>query len=251
MYAYFALAALQAVGGFQSADIIRQNGDLQASINEMNAKYADVDAYNALTAGYSNANRYQDVVDATTAADRGAFASEGVAVGYGTAASVQTDNRTAGLLNTLQLQRSARDAAMGYQAQAINMRLGGQMTQLQSGLNANSAESQGIMSAIGTGVTGYQQSNLTGRGRDKDSGTNDKSWQNTSTTMQITPGGNGVATPSKYAGNDSDLGWYSTGEKGDTPGFYGHSDQWRPMSYSGNAYADTLGKYSFTGETGG
>ena len=244
MYAYFALAALQAVGGFQQADIIRQNGDLQSSVNNMNARFADLDAFNAKSAGYSNAARYDSVIDSTVGAGRAAYASENVAVGYGTAGDVEKDNKIAGLVNTLQLKRGAENAAAGYQTQAINIRLGGQMTQLQSGLNASAAQTQGIMSAIGTGVTGYQMSNLTGRGRDKDSGTNDKAWQSKTTTINSNSRGDGVVAPDGYSSN---LSWHrdpSTPIDSGQPGFFGHSSgpQWQNV---GN------GNYSFTGETGG
>lgn len=252
MYAYLALAALQTVGGFQSADIIRQNGDLSASVNDMNAKYADIDAHNALEAGYTNAARYQNTIDATVGADKTAYASEGVSVGYGTAGDVTTDNKIAGMVNTLQIQRSARDQARGFEGQAINIRLGGQMTRLQSNLNANAAQSSGMMQAISTGVSGYDRYNTTGKGSTGHTGSDAKPWQSKTTTVNATPDGNGMT--SKYAGDDSDLGWYSRG-KGDSPGFFGHSDQvgqWKPMSAQGDFYWDTLGgNHSFTSETGG
>lgn len=252
MGAYLALAGLQAVGGFQSADIIRQNGDLQASVNDMNAQYADLDAYRALESGYGNAARYQTTVDQTIAADRGAYASEGVQVGYGTAADVEGDNRIAGMVNTLQIQKNARNAAAGYQAQAINIRLGGQTIQLQAGLNASAAQSQGVMGAASTLLAGYGYSVSTGKGKDSNSGTNDQSWKKTGgPTINATPKGDAVTEPAGLRAPATEYGngygWYpetATPIDSGQPGFFGRG----PREIYGS---QALGDYSFTDEVGG
>src|SRR5438445_632081 len=118
MYAYLALAGLQLVGGYQQADIIRQNATLQSNIADMNAKYAQVDAYNAIESGYGNANKYAGQVDTAISSEREAYASADVDIKYGTAKDVESDNRIAGLENVLQIQRQAQNAAAGYEAQA-------------------------------------------------------------------------------------------------------------------------------------
>lgn len=240
MYAALALAAVQLIGGYQQADIIRKNGDLQTNVNNLNAQFADLDAFNATKSGYSTAARYQSVVDQTQGAVRGAYASEGVAVGYGTAGEVEKDNHIAGLMNTLQIQRNARDTAMGYQTQAMNIRLGGQMTQLQSSLSASASESSGALKAIGTGITGYQMDNLSGRGKDKDSGTSDRAWTSKASTVNVNSSGNGAAPPHLY---DNGYGWYPDAGKNGEPGFFGKGPR--------SSYASALGTYSFTSETGG
>jgi hypothetical protein len=172
MWAYLALAAAQLVGGYQQGELIRQNGDLQASINNMNAKYSDIDAYNAETAGISESARYATVIDATIAKQRTAYASDNVDVNYGTAAEVQADSKLTGFLNTLELQRQGRERALGYTVQGMNTRLGGQMTQLQSQMDAAAAEGKGVMGAISTGISGYSRSLSTGKGTTSKSGTN-------------------------------------------------------------------------------
>lgn len=246
MGAYLALAGLQIVGGFQSADIIRKNGDLQANIANMNAQYAELDAYKATEAGYGNAARYQSTIDQTIAADRGAYASEGVQVGYGTAAAVQGDNRIAGMVNTLQIQKNARDQAAGYQAQAINIQLGAQTIQLQAGLNADSTQSQALLGATSTLLAGYGMNQSTGKGKDSSSGTNGQSWKNKTVSMVANPSGDGVSVPSGMTGvgASAEPQWYPDPGKGGTPGFYGYG----PRSDFGST---ALGGYSFTSETGG
>ena len=212
MYAYLALAGLQVASGFQQGQIIRQNGDLQAEIQEANAKYAQVDAYNALETGYGNAAKYQDVVDATVAADRGAYASEGVQIGYGTAGQQENDNHIAGMVNTLQIQKQARDQSVGYQVQGLNFTMAGQMTQLQSTINAGAAQSAGILQGIQSGAMAAYYGNSAGQGKDSTTGSDSKPGQVKPVTMNLTPGGDGVT---------SSPGWYADPGVNGQPGFYG------------------------------
>jgi hypothetical protein len=253
MYAYLALAGLNLVGGFQQADIIRQNASLQAGVADMNAKYAQVDAYNALETGYGNANKYETGVDSAIGTERATYASENVDVKYGTAANVESDNNIAKVQNVLQLQRQAQNQAAGFQAQAINLHLGGQMTQLQGNLNASSAESQGIMSAITTGIAGYAYGQSTGKGTSSRTGLDAAPGaarrQGSPVSMNLTPAGDGVRGP---AGDESILKGYDNGYA-----WYGPSSQpffgKGPRSSYNSSMDESYERYSssFTGETGG
>ena len=171
LYAYMALAAVQAIGGFQQADIIRSNGELQTNIDDMNASFANYNAYQANAAGLSRAAQYADVVDSTNAADRAAFASSGVTIGYGTAGEVTANNTVAGMVNSLQLQKQGQQSAMGYETQGINLKLAGSMAGYQADLQADSTQAQGLMSAASTGLAGYAMSQSTGPGQAGKSGT--------------------------------------------------------------------------------
>ena len=224
MYAYLALAGLQLVGGYQQADIIRQNADLQAGISDMNAKYAQVDAYNALETGYGNAAKYQTGVNTAIGTERSAYASENVDLRYGTAASVESDNRIAAAQNVLQIQKQAQNQAAGFQAQAINLHLGGQMTQLQGNLNASSAESQGIMNAVTTGIAGYAYGQSTGKGTSSRTGIDSKPGSNRTSpvNMHITPSADGVRAPAGEGTTYSNgFGWYPDAGGNGQPGFFG------------------------------
>lgn len=250
MFAYMALAGLQAAGGFQEADIIRQNGDLQASIQQMNSKYADLDAYNALSAGYANSAKYEGAVDRANSKVRGAYASEGVAVGYGTAGDVEKDNRIAGMVNSLQIQRTARDQAMGYQTQAINFKLGSDMTQIQGGLNASLSSLSGITKGAGSLISGYTFDQSTGKGKDSNTGTNDQSWNAPTHEVQMTSDGKGMAPPQKlYQPEVGDSSAYSS--KNYDNGYTKWSDDFFGRQPRGQYNSALGGSYSFTSETGG
>lgn len=235
MYAYLALAALQVVGGFQSADITRQNGDLQNKIADMNSKFAEYDAFNARATGQTNAAKYAEQVQQTQSADKAAYASEGVDVNYGTAKNVESDNKVAAITNTLQIQKAAQNQAVGFENQAINIRLGGQMKVLQAGLDASAQESSGIMKGISTGVSGYAYDNSTGKGNSSRTGTDSTPKWNNQSSMWVTPDGQQIsgAASLRYQANTNggSPGWYPDSGSNGSPGFYGYGPR-------GNSFTD-------------
>lgn len=213
MPVFLALAALQAVGGFQQAQITRQNGDLQYDIAKMNAKYAELDAFNARAEGQGNAAKYESQANQVIGADKAAFAGAGVSIGYGTANDVVTDNKIAAKNNVLQIQRQAQNKAVGYETQGINILLGGRMQQLQSGLNAAAEQSAGIMKAVATGVSGYAYSQTTGKGTTSKTGTDSSPTYDRPINMNM-GGGPGDGVTNRMA-------WYPDSGPGGQPGFYG------------------------------
>ncbi len=158
MIALYALAAFQAASGLQQADLIRQQAGVTDAINQLNAKYTDIDADNAMKEGYTESARYQTEVDKTVGAQREGFAADGVDVNYGTAAEVQADTRVTGFLNNLDIQNQARAKALGLRQQASNIRLQGSMGRSQAELNAGGATTQGIASGLQSGFRAYTES---------------------------------------------------------------------------------------------
>lgn len=155
MWVYAALAAFQVASGFQQAQMIRENADLQNRVNDFNAAFAELDAYQAERQGFTDVSRYQTVVDKTLSDQRSAYAAQGVDVNYGTAAEVQAETRLTGILNMFDLQRQAREKAMGFKTEAINIRLQGGMRRLQSDLDASGVQRQAVIGAVSTGISGY------------------------------------------------------------------------------------------------
>lgn len=202
MWAYALLAGAQLVGGYQSADAIRRNGNIRSSINDMNAKFSELDAFNAVRDGQSKAARF-----ATTEADvigkqRTQMAAQHVDVNYGTAVDVQSDSKLTSMLNVLELQKQGRAQAMGLKMQAINTRLGSQMSELQSQMDASAAENHGFTSALSTGISGYERAQSTGKGLGSKSGSLDTpTWGGASYTDKTKPGGYG-SQPAWYFGSN-------------------------------------------------
>lgn len=234
MGAYLALAGLQLAGSYQMASITRQNGELQNDIANMNSQFAELDAFNARAKGQTDAARYGEQIQKVQAADKAAEAGAGITIGYGTAKDIDTDNKIAGMVNTLQIQRQAQNQAAGFQNQAINIRLGGSMTQLQSNLNASAQQMSGLTSAISTGVAGYAYSQSTGKGTTSHTGTDATpgTARDDAPTVHVTSTGDGIANqPTWYADNPS------YGYDSNHSGFYGYG----PRSSYGGSFTQEAG----------
>lgn len=152
-----ALAAAQAYSGYKQSEEIKQAAELQNALNEINAEYTEHDAYEAYKFGETEAAAYEPKISQTIGAQRTAYASEGVDVGYGTAAEVQKETRLTGQLNIIDIQNAARMKSLGLRQQADNIRRGMSVTKSQAEINADATLSKGALDAGATGYRGATQ----------------------------------------------------------------------------------------------
>lgn len=155
--AYAALAGFEVISGLQQAELIRNQARLTQAMGEMNAKFAELDAYEAEKFGYTQSAEYQKEIDATISQQRAAYMDQGIDVNFGTAAEVQQETRLTGFLNKLALQRQARARAMGIKTQASNLRLGATMTGAQADINSRAAVAQGVIGGAKAGISAYER----------------------------------------------------------------------------------------------
>lgn len=153
----FGLGGLQAASAFQQAEIIRRNADLKSQVDDMNAQFAELDAYKAEQYGYTQASRYGSMVDQTVGEERSKYADQNVDVGYGTAAQVQKQSRFTGYLNEVDMIQQAREKAMGLRQQAESYRLSGSAATAQGALDSGATEAAGLMQGGATSLSGYKR----------------------------------------------------------------------------------------------
>ena len=152
-----ALAALQAASALKQADEITMAAELNNQLSEVNAKYAEYDAYTAERFGFTESAAYQKNIDEVLGGQRAGYASQGVDIGYGTAAEVQNETKLTGALNIIDIQNQATMKAQGYLHQARNIRQGMSVAKSQAEIQANTVGTAGILNAAGTGYRGYTQ----------------------------------------------------------------------------------------------
>ena len=152
------LAAFQIISGYQQAELVRKSADLAKQVNDMNAEFAEVDAFHAEQRGESEVARYQSVIDATLASEKVANAVNNVAGNFGTAAEKTADTKLNGFLNQLDIRNQAHQQALGYKDQARNYRLAGASGVAQAGYNANAMQNSAIINAGATTISGYTRS---------------------------------------------------------------------------------------------
>ncbi len=125
-------SGFQLLSGVQQADQVSNNAALSKKIFEMNAEFADIDAYEALKSGLTEEARYAGVIDHTIGSQRAAFAANDVDANYGTAKEIQADTKLTGYLNLLDIRNHAHDVANGFKREASSYRLKNEMNQIES-----------------------------------------------------------------------------------------------------------------------
>ncbi len=150
--AAFALGAFQIISGFQQAELIRQQGQLKERIAEINAEFAEIDAFEAERLGFTQAIRFQSLIDSTISDTQLAFAAADVDVNFGTAKEIIADTKVVGILNTLDIQKQARERAAGFKAQARQFRLAGA---INAQTEAAGTQFRAITRGLTTALSGY------------------------------------------------------------------------------------------------
>lgn len=155
---YGGMAALQLAGGYFAAQNIRSTAKLNRDIADMNAEFAELDAYDATTEGFTQQARYQSVIDTTLADQQAIMTAQDIDVNYGSAASVAAETKMMGQLNMMEIEKRAQEQALGYKRQARDIRLGSSIQQADAKTRAGQAMLSGITSAAQSGLTGYERS---------------------------------------------------------------------------------------------
>jgi hypothetical protein len=155
---YGGLAGLQLAGGYFASQNIKETAKLNKKISDMNAQFAELDSYDALNEGHTEATRYQSVVDNTTAEQAAQLAAQDVDVNYGSAASIQAETHFTGEMNKMEIEKHAQEQALGFRRQARDYRTSGAMAFADAKTKSGQAMFSGITSAAQTGLTGYERS---------------------------------------------------------------------------------------------
>lgn len=172
---YAALAGFQLWSSLQQAQMYQENARIQQQVADMNAKYAEIDAYNLELATEAEIAAYQPVIDQTVAEQRAGYAEQDVDVNYGTAAEVQAETRLTGFMNQLKMRQEGRARAMGIRNEAGNYRLGGATARAQGEMNAFGARLTGYLGAAQTGMAAYSR-NSSGKKTSVSDKTSTSSW---------------------------------------------------------------------------
>ena len=156
-YAYAGLAAFQVVTGLQQADLMREANQVTQRIAEMNAAYAEHDAWEVAKYGETQAARYQTDIDQTIATQRTVMAAQGVDTTSGTAKEIQEETRLTGFLNTLDIKSQAQSKAMGIRREASNIRLNAAQRTAQTELDASSTTRSAMIGGVQSGISAYNR----------------------------------------------------------------------------------------------
>ena len=152
---YGGVAALQIAGSMFAADNIERTAKLNKQISDMNAEFAELDAFDAEIEGFSEIAKYQSVVDQTLGEQRANLGAADVDINYGNVGDIQKETRFIAEINKMEIEKRAQEKSLGYKAEARSIRLGGVLDQAAAKTKAGATRLQGLISAASTGLTGY------------------------------------------------------------------------------------------------
>lgn len=149
---------LQLLGSYLSSQNIREAAKVRKRISEINSEFAELDAYDAEIAGFSQVAEYQVTVDQTLSNQRLAFTSQDVDVNFGSAAELQQETRLVAELNRMEIVKRANERALGLEQQSRDILLQGGINQNDANRKASQTLTLGLLNAGVTGATGYARS---------------------------------------------------------------------------------------------
>lgn len=164
---YGGLAALELAGGYFAAQNIRDTAELNQDIANMNAEFAELDAYDARIEGETQTAQYQASIDAVLSDQKLALAVADVDINYGSAGQVVKETRFIADLNKMEIEKQAQEKALGYKRQARDFRLGGDLDRAAAEGRASATEFGAVTSALGTA----SKADFTGYGPKRSEGT--------------------------------------------------------------------------------
>ena len=156
-YVYGGMAALQLAGGYFASQNIKATAALNKDIADMNAEFAELDAFDAIAEGQTNQARYQSVIDGVLGDQQLAYTAADIDVNYGTAAAKQEETRFVGDMNLMEIEKQAQEKALGYKTQARAFKTAGVNAIGEGNAKAASTMFNSVMGAAKTGLTGYEK----------------------------------------------------------------------------------------------
>lgn len=142
------VAAVGAASGIMNAQKMRSAAELQEKLNEVNAKYAELDAYKAEVYGETLVAASEKNTTNVIADQRTGFAAANVDVNYGSAKAIQDETELTGFLNSLEIQNQARQQAAGFRREARNIRTGASVQRQQADLNADAMATSSVINSV-------------------------------------------------------------------------------------------------------
>jgi len=136
-------------------------GNAAKSIGDYNAAQYELQAQDALQRGAQDEERYRAGVKTLIGSQRAGFAGQNVDVGQGTPVDVQADTAYLGELDALTIRQNAQREAHGYEAMAVNARMGGQAAANADYFSAGATALGGAGSLLAARY-GWGRSNRTG-----------------------------------------------------------------------------------------
>lgn len=149
-----AQAGISLSGAYLQSQAQKEQGKYEQQVAESNARMAEENAKDAVLRGRTEAGQVLRRGRSIKGAQRAALAGQGVDVGTGTPADLQTETDSMGTLDAMTVQNNAWREAWGYKAEASNERIKGRFARFASKTEARNTLLTGGLQAANSLVEG-------------------------------------------------------------------------------------------------
>lgn len=141
----------------QNADLILEGAELNAGVDEFNARLFESSAADAVTRGHETEKRFRTQIKSLIGTQRVSYAAQGVDVSDGSALEVQMDTAKQGEFDALTIRVNAAREAWGYNVQAEGFRLQADRTRKLGKLQARNVRDVARAEALNSRLGGNYQ----------------------------------------------------------------------------------------------
>lgn len=152
-----ALGLLQVGQGISQSRAINAQGDYQKSIFDINARFADIQAKDAIMRGDKEAVALKTQAKKLIGKQRVSLAAQGVDIESGSALELQEDTAELAEADAMTIKNNAWKEAWGYRTQAFDLRNQGVFAKLSAKTRATNTLLTSGINAISTIQQGQRQ----------------------------------------------------------------------------------------------
>lgn len=163
-----AIAALELAGGYFASQNIKDTAKINRDVANMNAEFAELDAYDALLSGETAKSKYQSLVDQTLSDQNTIFAAQGIDSGFGSAKDIQDETRFIADLNKMEIEKQYEEQALGYERESRGITMRSHLDYSRQLQRSSDVMFKSITNAAKTGTKEYGRNvkvDITGYGR--------------------------------------------------------------------------------------
>ncbi len=154
-YAAAGVGAMELANAYGQSQAMKRQGDYEQSMSDINAKYSDMAASDAITRGDKESANYTKKVNQTAGSQRASMAAQGIDVGSGDAADIVAQTHQVGAMDAATIRSNAFREALGFKQQAFVSRFQGNNARNAGYGNANMTLMGGGMRAVSSGIQTY------------------------------------------------------------------------------------------------
>lgn len=127
-----ALALLQLSSSYAQSSAIESEGNYQKSISDINSRFADINAEDAIKRGDKEAIELKKQAKRMIGTQRVNLATQGIDIESGSALDVQEDTAGQAELDAITIRNNAWKEAWGYKVQSLNYSIEGEFAKLSA-----------------------------------------------------------------------------------------------------------------------